>query len=54
MGATEKIARFIVDTGYEDIPRDVGGEGQAHGPGLSGSRPGRRCRAGQPGHSAGT
>ena len=23
MGATEKIARFIVDTGYEDIPRDV-------------------------------
>jgi 2-methylcitrate dehydratase PrpD len=23
MGATEKIARFIVDTGYEDIPRDA-------------------------------
>jgi 2-methylcitrate dehydratase PrpD len=23
MGATEKIARFIVDTDYEDIPRDV-------------------------------
>jgi 2-methylcitrate dehydratase PrpD len=23
MGATEKIARFIVDTGYEDIPRAV-------------------------------
>ena len=23
MGATEKIARFIVDTGYEDIPRDT-------------------------------
>src|ERR1700754_4876591 len=22
MGATEKIARFIVDTGYEDIPPD--------------------------------
>ena len=21
MGATEKIARFIADTGYEDIPR---------------------------------
>jgi 2-methylcitrate dehydratase PrpD len=23
MGATEKIARFIADTGYEDIPRDA-------------------------------
>ena len=23
MRATEKIARFIVDTNYEDIPRDV-------------------------------
>ena len=23
MGATEKIARFIVDTGYEDLPRDA-------------------------------
>src|SRR6266498_2673863 len=23
MGATEKIARFIVDSGYEDIPRDA-------------------------------
>jgi 2-methylcitrate dehydratase PrpD len=23
MGATEQIARFIVDTGYEDIPRDA-------------------------------
>jgi 2-methylcitrate dehydratase PrpD len=23
MGATEKIARFIVDTGYKDIPRDA-------------------------------
>jgi len=23
MGATEKIARFIVDTSYEDIPRDA-------------------------------
>ena len=23
MGATEKIARFVVDTGYEDIPRDA-------------------------------
>jgi 2-methylcitrate dehydratase PrpD len=23
MGATEKIARFIVETGYEDIPRDA-------------------------------
>src|SRR6266404_4172678 len=23
MGATEKIARFIVDAGYEDIPRDA-------------------------------
>ena len=23
MGATEKIARFIVDTGYEDIPLDA-------------------------------
>ena len=23
MGATEKIARFIVDTDYEDIPRDA-------------------------------
>jgi hypothetical protein len=23
MGATEKIVRFIVDTGYENIPRDA-------------------------------
>ena len=23
MGATEKIARFIVDTGYKDIPGDA-------------------------------
>ena len=23
MGATEKIARFIVDTGYEEISRDA-------------------------------
>jgi hypothetical protein len=23
MGATEKIAGFVVDTGYEDIPRDA-------------------------------
>ena len=50
MGATEKIARFIVDTGYEDIPRDAVEKAKRTALDCLGAALGRRRRAGQPNH----
>ena len=50
MGATEKIARFIVDTGYENIPRDAVEKAKRTALDCVGAALAGIVRAGQPNH----